>query len=432
MEKKVYLILLAVFLLNYTLSGQVTIGSGFGPVQAALLQIKDQEPKADNITSQTGGIVLPRVQLLNASTLEPFISTGDTEWINASTSRVKELHTGLMVYNLNTAAPFKQGIYIWDGSMWKYYTTSSDIQVLSSGNGITLNSGKVDIGGDLSVNATVNLNSKILGFTNGSIGIGTETPDASAALEINATNKGFLPPRVALTATNSASPITSPAVGLIVYNTANGSSGATAVYANNLYTWDGTKWSQLINQSTFDNTLQSSLNNLGVPRPAVFQLQGNIKNFLNTVAIGASAKVPMSMLVNNLLDDISFNSGTNVVTFKRGGLYTMTLVYEAEHNGTGCTLASYIVDFPDMNGARGDAPIQYTRIHSTAAFTQGALSNHGGTITCTAFIPTGRTWPIQLGRGQSGNCSGTGCTLIGRSTHFVITKVGDLPPAGVN
>ena len=32
------------------------------------------------------------------------------------------------------------------------------------------------------------------------VGIGTNTPDASAMLEIKSTNKGFLPPRVALTA----------------------------------------------------------------------------------------------------------------------------------------------------------------------------------------------------------------------------------------
>ena len=49
-------------------------------------------------------------------------------------------------------------------------------------------------------------------------GIGTTTPDASAKLDVYATNKEFLPPRVALSATNSASPITAPANGLMVFN----------------------------------------------------------------------------------------------------------------------------------------------------------------------------------------------------------------------
>ncbi len=41
----------------------------------------------------------------------------------------------------------------------------------------------------------------------------------SAALEVESTNKGFLPPRVALTGINDATTIPSPATGLTVYNT---------------------------------------------------------------------------------------------------------------------------------------------------------------------------------------------------------------------
>jgi hypothetical protein len=37
---------------------------------------------------------------------------------------------------------------------------------------------------------------------NAQTGIGTTTPNASAKLDITSTNKGFLPPRVALTAAN--------------------------------------------------------------------------------------------------------------------------------------------------------------------------------------------------------------------------------------
>ena len=35
-------------------------------------------------------------------------------------------------------------------------------------------------------------------------GIGTSTPSPSAKLEVASTNQGFLPPRIALTATNAA------------------------------------------------------------------------------------------------------------------------------------------------------------------------------------------------------------------------------------
>jgi hypothetical protein len=78
-------------------------------------------------------------------------------------------------------------------------------------------------------------------------GIGTSTPNASAKLEVAATDKGFLPPRVALTASNVFSPIVGTAAnatGLLVYNTA--SVGATP---NNVvpgyYYWNGTAWIQI-------------------------------------------------------------------------------------------------------------------------------------------------------------------------------------------
>lgn len=54
-------------------------------------------------------------------------------------------------------------------------------------------------------------------------------PDNSAGLDVNFTDRGFLPPRVALTAANAAGPITSPATGLIVYNTATAGTGTNQV-----------------------------------------------------------------------------------------------------------------------------------------------------------------------------------------------------------
>ncbi|MCO5269706.1 MAG: tail fiber domain-containing protein [Brumimicrobium sp.] len=66
-------------------------------------------------------------------------------------------------------------------------------------------------------------------------------PAASAGLDIDFTNKGVLVPRVALTATNSASPVASPATSLLVYNTATAGSGATAVTPGYYY-WSGSAW----------------------------------------------------------------------------------------------------------------------------------------------------------------------------------------------
>lgn len=61
-------------------------------------------------------------------------------------------------------------------------------------------------------------------------GIGTTTPHASAKLEVNATDKGFLPPRVTLISTTDVSTISSPAIGLLVYNTGNNTGLAAGFY----------------------------------------------------------------------------------------------------------------------------------------------------------------------------------------------------------
>lgn len=72
------------------------------------------------------------------------------------------------------------------------------------------------------------------------------TPDASAGLDVSFTNKGLLVPRVALTATNAAGPITTPTTSLLVYNTETAGSAPTNVTPG-YYFWTGTAWSRLSN-----------------------------------------------------------------------------------------------------------------------------------------------------------------------------------------
>lgn len=83
------------------------------------------------------------------------------------------------------------------------------------------------------------------------IGINTTgtTPDASALLDVDAADKGLLIPRVALTATNNASPVISPATSLLVYNTATVGSAPNNVVPG-FYYWDGTRWVQFVLATT--------------------------------------------------------------------------------------------------------------------------------------------------------------------------------------
>lgn len=76
-----------------------------------------------------------------------------------------------------------------------------------------------------------------------SVGIGTTTPSSSAGLDITATNKGLLIPRVNLSGSTDAVTISSPATSLLVYNT-NATLGAG--YYFNSGTPASPVWSKLL------------------------------------------------------------------------------------------------------------------------------------------------------------------------------------------
>jgi hypothetical protein len=96
-------------------------------------------------------------------------------------------------------------------------------------------------------------------------GIGTTTPNAAAKLDVSSTTKGFLPPKVALTATNSFDPITglsgstalATAAGLLIYNTATAGTAPNNVVPGYYY-WNGTMWIQIANGLIIDNSKNSS------------------------------------------------------------------------------------------------------------------------------------------------------------------------------
>lgn len=79
---------------------------------------------------------------------------------------------------------------------------------------------------------------------------GNGVPNPNAMLDVESSNKGFLPPRVELEATDQADPLTSftAAAGITVYNIATKGSGNTAVSPGYYYN-DGTKWIRLVNDA---------------------------------------------------------------------------------------------------------------------------------------------------------------------------------------
>jgi hypothetical protein len=69
-------------------------------------------------------------------------------------------------------------------------------------------------------------------------------PNASSMLDVTSTNTGILIPRIALTATNAAGPVTAPATSLLVYNTATAGASPNNVTPGYYY-WNGTAWVRL-------------------------------------------------------------------------------------------------------------------------------------------------------------------------------------------
>lgn len=116
-------------------------------------------------------------------------------------------------------------------------------------------------------------------------GIGTTTPNASAKLDVTATDKGFLPPRVALTASNAFAPITgtaASAVGLLIYNTATAGTIPNNVVPGYYY-WNGSSWVQIAGGLMIDNSKSASFN---------LAASDNNKLFLISSASAVTVTVP--------------------------------------------------------------------------------------------------------------------------------------------
>jgi len=150
--------------------------------------------------------------------------------------------------------------------------------------------------------------------TQAQIGIQTDNPHSSSALEIVSSDKGVLIPRVTLSASlSSPSPVTSPAVGLLIYN-----SGANQ--DEGFYFWTGSEWVQLKAEEDSDVEGPSSSTDNAVAR-----FDGTDGNTIQNSSV--------------ILDDASNISGVNKLTTAGFTMPTNAgedhvLVSDASGNGT--------------------------------------------------------------------------------------------------
>jgi len=121
MKTKIILLLLGTFYILLPVQGQVTIGSVSEPQKGSLLELKENNEIDDNSTK---GFSLPRVKLDSPDKL-----TLDDE------SKGGE-YKGLIVQNTNPLGRLTEGVYCWDGKMWRLVVAvekqGTDGQILTS------------------------------------------------------------------------------------------------------------------------------------------------------------------------------------------------------------------------------------------------------------------------------------------------------------
>jgi hypothetical protein len=131
-------------------------------------------------------------------------------------------------------------------------------------------------------------------------------PDGSAILDVQSTSQGMLIPRLDITDLSTATPVSSPATGLMAYNT-NTTTGPGFVY------WDGSAWvllggAQEINDLSDAKTMSSS----------VFIGPVSGQNVTSTgtknTAIGQASLIHVTSGNSNVA--LGFNAGYNVTTGK--------------------------------------------------------------------------------------------------------------------
>lgn len=128
--------------------------------------------------------------------------------------------------------------------------------------------------------------------THAQVGINTTEPDA--ILDVEATDSGILIPRVALTATNVAAPITTPTTSELIYNTASAGTGVNAVTPGYYY-WNGTVWVRL---------------NAGTDATTAWSLTGNAGTNPANNFIGTTDNTALRFRTNNF-ERFTITSGTN-------------------------------------------------------------------------------------------------------------------------
>jgi len=233
------------------------------------------------------------------------------------------------------------------------------------------------------------------------VGINTTTPNG--ILDVSSATSGIVLPRVALTATNIASPVQNPqggalSVGTVVYNTSTTSTGSNDVYRG-IYVWTGTEWfnkftkkhAELFTQSAF---FQPSANKGFQDIPGLDN-QSFVAKYTGTYKVEVSVNFGGGYIINA-------SSGTDVATHEGN--------FQFQFNGDTDIIPA------KTSVTRTDTGTQYYAIWEQASIVKYVDLVAGSTYTIDLKFDLETNTAIV----DSGN-SGTGKGYIGIPDHVPCT-----------
>ncbi|CAI8713433.1 hypothetical protein [Chryseobacterium sp. IT-36CA2] len=306
--------------------------------------------------------------------------TGDQ--IRLGNASYTSAQTGIIIYaispdstpagkTVNIIAP---GYYYFDGAIWQKVIAGNSADSTDDAwvNDITNTMVKLGTQSDGSTARIVGTDVVIK--DQGSVGIGTISPATNAVLELSSSNKGFLPPRMALTGDTDTTTIPSPSAGMIVYNTSTSST-----LNKGITYYDGISWKQLVPA----NVANSS---------AVVDLQ-------TSITTGNSSSGSMA-------GSVQLNFGT--ITAPSDGSYAFSFRLYGTTSGSGRGIF-YIYLLKSNSG--GDTLVDVAELNpycfgGTDATTYSVTLSAGG-------VSQGDTFKIYMGRYNGGGAVSPTWTLRG-------------------
>lgn len=241
------------------------------------------------------------------------------------------------------------------------------------------------------------------------VGINTDNPNTDSYLELVASDKGLLIPRLNLVAVNNSLPLSAHVAGMMVYNTGSSGTGENIVYPG-LYINSGTSWERLEPNTTQIGEVKYSF--ASADHDGWYLLNGRAKTTLSATAqtaassIGYGANIPDAtdrlLKTVNTAETVATQGGSNTFTISQAQLpnvnFTGTTSSDGSHThqvdsyqgnqNVGLLSTSILTLFTIHTVAENDNVVTINRTTNTSAtHTHTVTVNSGGTGATVTRLP---------------------------------------------